>query len=352
MRAPLMLAAAASLVAALWGGVVRSHGPLPWPPERWIALHGPLMVSGFLGTLIGLERAVGLGRPWAYAGPVLTAMGAVLSLAGAGGRLAALCAAAGSAGLVAVFAALLSRQATLFHATMGLGAAAWLFGNLLLLAGRAVPDLAVWWMAFFVLTVAGERLELTRLLPPSPARRAVFLACVAALLAGALGTLASPAAGYRLTGLGLLGLALWLWTCDVARRTAARPGLPRFTALCLLAGYAWLAAAGILALVRPPVGYGLEYDALLHAVFVGFVVSMVFGHAPVILPAVLGIDLPYRPAFYGHLVLLHASLALRVAADLMGWHVLRAWGGTLNAAAFGLFLLASAGSAIAARRRA
>jgi hypothetical protein len=42
------------------------------------------------------------------------------------------------------------------------------------------------------------------------------------------------------------------------------------------------------------------YDAMLHAVFLGFVISMVFAHASVIFPAVLGLPFEYRPAFYLH----------------------------------------------------
>jgi hypothetical protein len=40
------------------------------------------MVCGFLGTLIGVERAVALGSLWPYAAPLLTAVGALCLLAG------------------------------------------------------------------------------------------------------------------------------------------------------------------------------------------------------------------------------------------------------------------------------
>ena len=53
----------------------------------------------------------------------------------------------------------------------------------------------------------------------------------------------------------------------------------RYVAVCLLAGYFWLAVGGALVALQ------VAYDAALHAIFVGFVFSMVFGHAPVILPA-------------------------------------------------------------------
>ena len=65
---------------------------------------------------------------------------------------------------------------------------------------------------------------------------------------------------------------------------------------------------------------------------------MVFGHAPVILPAVLRVAVPYRAYFYLPLALLHASLILRLAGDLAGLHPLRQWGGLANAAAIVVFI--------------
>jgi hypothetical protein len=90
---------------------------------------------------------------------------------------------------------------------------------------------------------------------------------------------------------------------------------------------------------------GPIYDAKLHAVFVGFVFSMVFGHAPIIFPAVLGSPaslgqpIAYRSYFYAPLLLLHLSLVLRLAGEFGGWILVRQWAGLLNALAILLFLL-------------
>ncbi|OLT36899.1 hypothetical protein BJF79_30575 [Actinomadura sp. CNU-125] len=124
-----------------------------------------------------------------------------------------------------------------------------------------------------------------------------------------------PGPGWRLAGFGMLVLAGWLAVHDVARRTVRGTGLPRYAAACLLAGYVWLAFAGALWLAAGRPGGG-AYDAALHAVFLGFTVSMVFGHAPVILPAVLRVRLPYHPVLYAPPAVLHISLPLRVAGDL------------------------------------
>src|SRR5699024_166930 len=60
------------------------------------------------------------------------------------------------------------------------------------------------------------------------------------------------------------------------------------------------------------------YDAMLHALFLGFVISMIFAHAPVVVPAVLGRPLPYRRVLYLPLVLLHGSLLLRLLGGVAG----------------------------------
>ena len=127
-------------------------------------------------------------------------------------------------------------------------------------------------------------------------------------------------------GAVLVLLAGWLLRFDLARVTIRQRRLPRYVAACLLAGYGWLALGGAL------MAASIAYDAALHSIFVGFVFSMVFGHAPVILPAVLRVRFPYHPVLYAPLLLLHVSLAVRVFLSTP----LGAWG---NAAAIALFIL-------------
>jgi hypothetical protein len=66
---------------------------------------------------------------------------------------------------------------------------------------------------------------------------------------------------------------------------------------------------------------------------------MVFGHAPIIFPAILGVRLPYHRLFYLPLAVLHLSLVLRVAGTLLEAVPMRSAGGALNAAALALFVL-------------
>jgi hypothetical protein len=75
-----MIMAALALLAGLWAGLLRLGWLLPSLSLRLPAQHGPLMVSGFLGTLISLERAVASsqnqnGRCIYYLAPLLAGLG-------------------------------------------------------------------------------------------------------------------------------------------------------------------------------------------------------------------------------------------------------------------------------------
>ncbi len=350
-RMPLLAVGLLSMAFATWLGLIRLGWNLPLPQADQLVLHGPLMICGFLGTLISLERAVGLGAKWGYAGPVLTAAGAVLVTATAAAFPGSLFFTIGSAVVVAIFIAVCRRQPALFAFTMCAGAAAWFAGNLQWLLGAPIFRVVFWWLAFLVLTIAGERLELNRVLRPTRVVQVAFAAAAAVLVAGLGAAIWAPAAGVRVLGAGLLGLTAWLARYDVARRTVRQRGLTRFMAICLLAGYAWLGAGGAIAVITGAARPGAVYDAMLHAVFLGFVMSMVFAHAPVIFPAVLGRPLDYHPAFYFHAAVLHASVLLRLTGDMVeSLARFRAWGGLFNALALLLFL-ANTVRAIALSRR-
>ena len=338
-RPTLIFPAILALLAGLYAGLARVGWGLPPLTSSLAAAHGPLMIGGFLGTGIGLERAVALGRRAGFVFPALTGVGALALVAGVPGPWAAILIMAGSGGLLGASIGITVRQPALHHVTLALGALAWLGGNVLWLAGWPVFRVVPWWIAFLVLTIAGERLELSRVLFLPRAARLAFGGMVAALLAGIALTTVAPAAGARLEGLALLATALWLLANDVARRTVRQAGLTRFIAAAMLSGYVWLAAGGaLLAVEAASLVGGPPYDAALHAVFVGFVFSMIFGHAPIILPAVLRVVVRYGPLFYAHLALLHLSLVLRVGGDLGGWWELRRWGALLNVAAILLFV--------------
>ena len=342
INVPLMALALLGLLAGLWAGLVR----LGW---QWPALqpglpiaHGPLMVSGFLGALISLERAVALsalGTRWTYAAPLLAGRGGLGLIAGVPDAPGPLLLTLGSLGLMAATVEIYRLHAALHNAVMALGALAWLVGNVLWLLGRPIPGVVLWWAGFLVLTIVGERLELNRVLRLTRPVRSAFILATAVFLAGLALSVVSLDSGMRVAGIGMAALAIWLLRFDIARRTVRKSGLTRFVAASLLAGYVWLLVAGLLGLAFAGVTAGLHYDAILRAIFLGFVLSMICGHAPIIFPAVLGVVMPYSPRFYSHLALLHLSLVLRVVSDLLFWFDGRKWGGLLNEVALLLFLV-------------
>src|SRR5215510_12440684 len=66
--------AGASLLIALWSGLTRLGWELPKPNVDFDSLHGPLMTIGFLGTLIGLERAAAVNGWWVYGIPLFNVL--------------------------------------------------------------------------------------------------------------------------------------------------------------------------------------------------------------------------------------------------------------------------------------
>ena len=333
-RVPLLLPAGLSLLLGGWAGLAMM-GWLPAP--SFGASHGAFMALGFLGTLISLERAVGLRRRAAYAAPALFGLGViVLTLAPGAAPYPFLAAALV---LCALHALMLRMQPQLHAGVMALGALALVAGCLLWIAGASPQEAAAWWSAFLVLTVAGERLELSRVLsPPAAASRAVA-ALVVVLLAGLV--IQGPIA-LRPFGAALAGLALWLLCFDLARRLLGREGPAGFTGSTLLIGYGWLLLSGLLWIAFAPTVPDGRHDAALHSLLLGFVISMVFGHAPMVARGVLGREVRFSLRFHLHVALLSAGIAERVAGDLLGNASLLASGGLLTGFAIALFMLQTA----------
>lgn len=350
---PLLLALVASaLLSGVAGGLLRAGLALPAIDDQpWVVpallAHAALMIGGFLGTVIGIERAVAVRLPLAFVAPMASGAGAMCLLAGqarAGHGLLLLAALV----FTAVNVVIVRRQRAAHTGLLLVGAFAWLVGNgLALLGDRSLATLS-WWYAFLVLTIAAERLEMTRLMQRRPGATLAFHAVVVLLVMGAATTGVAAQAGGVLYGAALALLALWLMVHDIARRTVRATGLSRYMAVCLLGGYGWLLVAGI-AWAGMALGHPLR-DAALHALGLGFVLSMVMGHAPVIVPAVARVKLQFGWPFYVPLALLHATLLLRLAGGVVD-DALRGLGAAGNAVAMAWFALTVLGAIVAWRRR-
>lgn len=333
----ILLLVAAALLSGIVGGLLRAGLPLPGAGSDWVGraalAHAALMMVGFLASVIGIERAVAVKLRWAFAAPLGSGLAGVAMLLGHK-ELAAGLSVLAALVFVGVNCVVVSRQRADHTVLLLVSALALLTGTLLWAAGLGGGAVLPWWFAFLVLTIAAERLEMTRLMRRRPsAQRSLYL-LMAALLAGATLSAFDARLGGLLFGAALSLLALWLMVFDIARRTLFARGLSRYMAVCLLGGYGWLGLAGA-AWAATALG-GPWRDAALHGLGLGFIISMVMGHAPVILPAVARVKLAFGPFFYVPLGLLHLSLALRLGGGALvpPW---RALGAGLNAAAIALF---------------
>jgi hypothetical protein len=341
---PFLFLSIFALLMGFWAGLVRLGWSIPAGPAALPVQHGPLMISGFLGTMIALERTAAIRLRWMYSAPFFSGAGWVLSLALPHLLAGPLFITVGSLVTSGILAYMVRREPKVFTATMAAGAICWLVGNLLWIFGTPIPLVVWWWAAFLVLTIAGERLELSRVMRLQPRHFRLFTLAAVLFLFGAALSTGLPEAGARIIGVGMLALSAWLLKYDIARRNIRRQvGLPRFIAACLFTGYLWLGAGGLMSLWYGMQYGGFIYDAILHSVFVGFVLSMIFGHAPIIFPALAQMNVVYHRSFYLPFILLHGSLILRVSGDLAGWIPGRMWGGFFNEVALlafmGLFIL-------------
>ena len=315
-RLPLAFLAVLALLSGVLAGLARAGWEMPAFAVAQVGRHAALMIAVFFGTVIGLERAVALGRLWPYFAPLFAGLAGLAMLAWLPPMWAPVLLTAAASVFVCGNLWVLVTQPTAFAFVLLLGGASWLAGNLLwLVAGDASAALS-WWFAFLVLTIAGERLELTRLVPMSAVARLMFFACVAVILAGCVATVVWGNGGWRVFATGLVALAAWLAKFDVARRNAGQQGLTRYIAVCLLSGYVWLAVAGLAGLAGGFESGHAWHDAAIHALALGFVFAMVFGHAPIILPAVARVKVGFHPVFYIPLALLHLTLAWRVGGAM------------------------------------
>lgn len=304
-----VLLAVISLLTGIWTGLTR----LGWDvlPLKATAHHGAIMVGGFLGTLISLEKAIPLQRKIFLLIPVISASSLLFFILGYPTYSFVVLIIA-SIGLCTIYSAYLYRQYDLTLLLMFMGSFFWLVGNIVLMTKHFYPLAFPWWMAFLLFTIVGERLELSKFLPVTNTNKNMLLTFLGIFILGAL--LPFHGLGTYFFGVGLIFVSTWLMRFDVVRITIKKKGLTRFTAIALLTGYMALLLDGFFLLSFPNTPFA--YDAVLHTFFIGFIFSMIFAHGPIIFPGVLGSSIkPFHPLLYLPLVLLIISVLVRVAAD-------------------------------------
>lgn len=338
---PLLLAGIICLLLGGAGGLARIGIVIPFTGMRLITQHGVILVLGFLGTLISLERAVALGRRWALLAPVLCAAGALILISGLPLLLSGILFTAGMCALVAVFVVIFRIQPSLPGFMLLWSAVCAAGGAIIWTLGIAAPGYVPFLAGFLILAIAAERVEMSRVTGVRGSDTVPMVVATTATVAG-IAVAFWNAAGDWLAGFGLIVMVVWLLRHEVIRRTVRKAGLPRFSAVGLLCGYASLVAAAGAVVFDPGFVSGKFADIAIHGVFLGFAMSMVMVHAPVIVPAVLRIPLHFSKHAYGPLILLQISLLMRYSGDVFGSHLLIVCGGAGSAVALVCFVASTA----------
>lgn len=343
-RFPLLILGMLGLLVAVLAGLARMGWGMPPAVLPALPWHGVLMIPVFFATVIALERAVALASRWAYLAPLFNVLAWPFLMAQQV-MAAMLLMLAGSLVFSAASWKVWRLQPQTHGVILLLGALSLAVGNAMLLSGFEVRQVLPAWLSYLVLTIAGERLELSRLVVRDEGlRRQLARFSLLPLLSIPLALISQPAALLVLAS-GLLLIGYWLLRHDIARRTVRQQGLTRFTAVCMLVGYAWLLLSALM-FAALAVGWIGSWDAPLHSLLLGFVFAMVFGHALLIFPAVTRLKIPYHPVFYLPLLLLQLSLIVRLGHGWLGEVAGYAMGGLLNAIALGLFILCLVASAV------
>ncbi len=318
-----------SLLLGVYAGWLRLGWDFINLEPQATAQHGALMVGSFLGTLIAAERVAVLKnkRWWAIPLVFVSSFPLMVHLSPQAGYVALVL---GSIGYVVVSIRAYQKYQLTGDALLLIGSIFQFLGHLALYFTSSFAMAFAGWMAFFVFTIVGERLNLTRFLPVTQRDRWELFGW----LVGFVASLFLYHDGYGITlTITLIGIGQWLIRNDIARRNLNKKGSYQFLGITLLSGYAWLMLTGLIAIVNN--GSPWIYDAVLHAFFVGFVLSMIMAHAPIIFPSLLGFNVkPFHPFLYVWVVLLQLSLLARIMGDLSQNLLLRQWGGLLNGIAF------------------
>jgi hypothetical protein len=326
-RVPFVALAILCLLAGLWSGLNRigwSLAPLPA-----IAHHGAIMVGGFLGTLISLEKIIPLKQKFLYSIPLTSALSVVFFIVDQP-SLAILLLTLASIGFAGVLSYYFSRQRSLIYILMLAGAAQWLIGNTMLLTKQFYPLAFPWWMGFVLFIITSERLELMNFLPVSSSSKKLLISLLVIFVIGVL--LSFHGVGNVVCGISVAGVSLWLMKNDLVGINIRKHRLTKFVAVSLLAGYIALLLTGVLLVTLS--NQWFAYDVIVHTFFIGFVFSMIFAHGPVILPGVLGTSIkPFHKILYVWLFAMQGSWVLRIFADVLAAFSLRQISGMLSTSA-------------------
>ncbi|MDN3670691.1 hypothetical protein QWY93_15310 [Echinicola jeungdonensis] len=319
---PLVLLA---LLVGIIGGWLR----LGWQGiiiPKAAALHGLLMVGGFMGTMISLERSLIMKKKGWLLVPVISLLSIPIYLGGYF-TLGIWAQVLASAGLVTLMYFQYSQRKLSEQLLLMVGAMFWLVGNILVLKTQFIPQGSSWWIGFIMLTIVGERLEFGKFLPNPKWSRPLMFVLLGLFTLGLLFPFHQM--GHQLVGTTTIGAGLWLIRFDMARFAVRKQGIHRFIGWGLLMGYCWLVLFGCIVLAFP--NHPLYYDLFLHSFFLGFAFSMIWAHGPIMLPTFLKIHHTiYHPLMWVIWGFFQVSLIARLGFGFVQNMEARKWLGVVN----------------------
>lgn len=328
---PLALLA---MLTGIYIGFIRIGWAFPVTANLPTPHHGILMAGSFLGTLISVERVSVLKNRWVWFIPILM-ISSLIFLVFQQNQAAFGVLLTGSIGYLIICFQNYKTYKLKGDALLLLGAFFQIVAFTTFILTHSYPISFAGWLLFFLLTIVGERLNLTRFLPVSKKADIELYIWFGVLIISSFLYHFGFAVVFSLC---LWGIAQWLIRNDIALINIRKDGHYKFLGTALIGAYIWLFITGGLGLIKSDNPW--LYDALLHSFFVGFVLSMVLAHAPIIFPGLLQIkQRPFHPVMYFWLIVLHASLFLRIYGDLSESYGLRKWGGLFNGVSFVGYLL-------------
>lgn len=299
------------LLGGIAGGWIKLGSPILPILESGIN-HGLLMVGGFLGTLISIERAMVMKKKaWLFI-PFLSGISTIFFLIGQDqvGIIALL---TGSLGLSVIMQVQVIRHTHFHSILLYLGAVCWFIGNFFAWHFGLIAAGSSWWIGFLLFTIVGERLELSQFLPvPSWSKKALG-ALLGLFFIGLI--LPFHGTGNEVMGVAVLLISVWLLIFDMAKVAAKKKAQFRYIGIGLRVGYLWLGAQGLILLLME--SHPLFYDLVLHTFFLGFTFSMIWAHAPIIFPTIFGIrQTPYHRILWWPWILFQGTLLGRIGFGL------------------------------------
>lgn len=306
-----------SLLVGIYTGWLRTGLQFYYVPG--LAEHGAIMVGSFLTTVVIVERIITFRRKLIFLLPLINAFSLIFFLFDQY-RIGYIILVIGALGLTVIMIYFTFKFKELHSYLLSIGAICLLVGNLFLVLLGKYPAATIWWIAFFLFTIVAERLELTRYLPVTKVQKTFLTVFLLIFIVGMF--IKFHLYGKYISSLSLVLTAGWLLKFDIATKNIQKDGMFKYIGTLLLTSYVWLIITGGIFLIES--NSMLVYEAGLHSFFLGFVFSMIFAHAPIILPGIIGKNVKvFRAILYLWFYILQGSLLVRIVGDLAGSYEIR-----------------------------